>query len=740
MASPDSAPPPPARLQTALRAVFAVALAAELAAGRGTAVTAPLAVAVCLLPWRRLTGAQPADRGSPAWAWTVLAQGMAAASLATWALRLLDPPPAVLVGLPVLVTFPALLRGGWIAIVRPAARAAAALDAVIVALSVALAVWPWVVDVLAAPDVAAAVTSAVAFVVVAAVGALAAVSALRDAATRVALARLAVALLAFGVALLVPPDTALGAYRSGQAATAVGYALMALAAVHGQLRGPGDVLPRAWTGPPGGSAVVPLVVLLAFVANAVTTDVLGLTPSVVEAGLQVAVLTAVVTRVVVNSRSWRRTEAQLEVLAHTDELTGLRNRAWLHGTLERLLDPDVDSSGVGLALVDVDRFKMINDSLGHEAGDAVLRTVAERLRVVVADGDVVRFGGDEFLVLVPAGGDGPALAQRIVTELAAPMTVAGRELATTVSVGLATAGPDAEPATLIRDADIALYRAKDLGRNRVVVFDEALRTVSMRRLQLEQGLREALDDGSLTLAYQPVVAAATDELVGVEALLRWTHPTLGPISPGEFIGIAEDLGTIVELGNWVVERACRDLALLDGLIGPGALPHVSVNVSAVQLLIPDLVGRITATLATYGLGPDRLVVEVTESALLDPAGDAARTLAELHDEGIRLAVDDVGTGYSALAYLEALPVDVLKIDRSFTRQLTTPDGLRRSLVPTLVRIAERLGLLVVAEGVEEPAERDLLLAIGCDVHQGYLYDRPLDLDALTARLTTTVDA
>ncbi|MEU7474655.1 EAL domain-containing protein [Lentzea sp. NPDC042327] len=421
----------------------------------------------------------------------------------------------------------------------------------------------------------------------------------------------------------------------------------------------------------------------------------------------------------------RLMDSRLEHEATHDALTGLCNRTV---TINRL-SPAARAHRSGLTAVlfiDLDKFKVINDSLGHSAGDEVLRVVGTRLSRSSRRGDVVgRLGGDEFTVIA-YGVAGPeeahALAGHVRAELNRPITVQGRQLHVDASVGIVLADPsDArDGADLLRDADLAMYRAKTDGRGRIAFFDVELRDRIQRRLQLEQDLRRAPLSDQLWLAYQPIIDVATGRRTAVEGLLRWTHPRYGLISPGEFITLAEESDLINIIGAHMLHTATRELAVL--------APHLqlTVNLSARQLDDPWLVSAIRHATHEAGLPPESLCLEITESALMRDPALAARTLSALRDLGVRLAIDDFGTGYSSLAQLLTLPLDTLKIDRSFT------SGLGRSaeaeaIVTSIIAMAHAVDLSVIAEGVEQAEQLDVLRELGCDQAQGFLLGRPVPL-------------
>ena len=434
----------------------------------------------------------------------------------------------------------------------------------------------------------------------------------------------------------------------------------------------------------------------------------------------------------------REIEAQLVQQALHDHLTGLPNRALLIDRLTQVVAGLQRHPGtVAVLFIDVDRFKNINDSLGHEAGDDVLIALARRFVAAIRPEDTVaRFGGDEFVVLCP-GVDGLAaaldIAARLQEVVAQPMSVRGSEIVVSISTGVHTSTSAADrPGTLLRDADAAMYRAKRDGRARTVVFDEAMRTEAIGRLDTEIELRRAIASDQLDVHYQPLIDIATGALTGVEALARWQHPTRGSVPPTEFIAIAEETGLIVPLGEWVLDRACRQLHHWQYQHPDRHDLVMSVNLSGVQLRQPDLLERITAVLEDTAVDPHRLILELTESVLMDDPIETLRVLRDLKQLGLRLSVDDFGTGYSSLAYLKRFPVDALKIDRTFVDGLgTDPDD--SAIVTAVLALASALGLTSIAEGIETQAQLNALAALGCQRAQGFLLGRPApaaDLDEI----------
>jgi diguanylate cyclase (GGDEF)-like protein/PAS domain S-box-containing protein len=424
-------------------------------------------------------------------------------------------------------------------------------------------------------------------------------------------------------------------------------------------------------------------------------------------------------------------EEELSWQAHHDGLTGLPNRALfvqqLQGALDRRRSDPADRGHVAVLFVDLDDFKVVNDSLGHEAGDRLLGAVAERLRGVLRPADVIaRFGGDEFTVLLADVADEDAavgVVDRLACALRAPIVLDGEQRFVTASVGLSIAG-DEDPQALLRDADAAMYRAKAQGKGRHVVFDSSMRRAAVERLELEAALRHAVEREELVLLYQPLVALPDGRVKGTEALLRWDHPVHGRITPDRFIPLAEQTGLIVPIGAWVVHEACRE-----AVTWPDHLT-VAVNVSTRQLGTTDLADVVADALACSGLEPERLCLEITETALLSDVDGVTATLASLKALGVRLAIDDFGVGHASLLHLRRLlPVDQLKIDKSFVDGIVH-DAEDSAIVTGVVRLAQSLGLEAVAEGVETAEQAALLDAMGCPSAQGFLFARPLEPDGL----------
>ena len=448
-------------------------------------------------------------------------------------------------------------------------------------------------------------------------------------------------------------------------------------------------------------------------------------------------------------------EEQIAYLAYHDKLTGLPNRAMfdelLGLALARARRTDL---GVAVVSVDLDDFKLVNDSLGHEAGDALIGQLAERLRYATRETDLVcRPGGDEFLLLLadidrtppmPGGQDGAAIvaesiAVRAQQSLKEPFRVGDTELYLTASFGISVFPLDADDAIeLLKNADTAMFRSKKAGPGGYVVHtaDDA---DAMTRLSLSTRLRKAVEQKQWTLHYQPLIELTTGEMFGVEALIRWPEPSGGLVQPGEFIPLAEEMGLIEAIGDWVLEEICRQDAMWRA---EGLTLEMGFNLSPRQLWQPELVDRIVSPLVIAGMDPTRVTVEITESTAMTDPDRTVEILREMHDRGLRLAIDDFGTGYSSLARLRHMPVDILKIDRSFVRDI---DGNRDagSMVSAMISLATNLGMTPLAEGIETEAERRFLVDHGCELGQGYHFSRPVPPEEILAlhrrRALTVVD-
>ena len=423
-------------------------------------------------------------------------------------------------------------------------------------------------------------------------------------------------------------------------------------------------------------------------------------------------------------------EGQLVHQAFHDALTGLPNRALFMDRLERALArAERQNTAVAVIFLDLDNFKIINDSLGHEAGDRLLVSVAERLPHCVRTVDTVsRLGGDEFTVLLEDLTDiveVSVVANRIITQLLTPLVLHDREVFTAVSLGIAIShGEYGDPDDLLRDADTAMYQAKTGGKGRVVTFDRSMNTHALERLELETGLRRALENNEFRVHYQPIMSMENGVISGVEALVRWEHPRQGLIPPSKFIPLAEETGLILALGRWVLEESCRQAVRWEQESPETAHWVISVNLSARQIQQEHLVDEVARILRETGMAPERLKLEITESVMMS---DSEATLGKLHALkalGVKLAVDDFGTGYSSMAYLSTLPIDTLKIDRSFVNKIGAhPES--EAIVRTIVSLAKVLNLQVTSEGIETAEQHTYLQDLDCDWGQGYLFAHPL---------------
>ena len=429
----------------------------------------------------------------------------------------------------------------------------------------------------------------------------------------------------------------------------------------------------------------------------------------------------------------RKAQARLLQAAFYDALTGLPNRALFKDRLEVAFSRARGRDGLQFAVLflDLDRFKLVNDSLGHRAGDELLVQIARRLESCRRSGDTVaRLGGDEFTLLVENVGDTEEalrVADRVHRAMAPPFLVEGHEVFAAVSIGIALGGPATEhPDDLMRDADTAMYRAKVRG-SRQAVFDASMHQRAMAALRVENELRRALERGEMRVHYQPIVNLETGAVVGVEALVRWEHKERGLLAPCEFIPLAEETGLIVPLGGWVLEEACRNMSALPGHLG------LSVNLSGRQLLQPDLVEQVTGALSRASLDPKRLWLELTESMLIGNGAAALEGLERLRGTGAHLCIDDFGTGYSSLSYLHQLPIDALKIDRSFVKAMAD-DERKIKIVQSILLLGKGLGIEVVAEGVETHEQASTLRRLGCQRAQGFFFARPAPLHELALSL------
>ncbi|OYY93450.1 MAG: hypothetical protein B7Y41_11850 [Hydrogenophilales bacterium 28-61-23] len=435
----------------------------------------------------------------------------------------------------------------------------------------------------------------------------------------------------------------------------------------------------------------------------------------------------------------QRKQAELFYLAHYDHLTGVPNRTLLGDRLKQAcLDAERKGLLVALLFIDVDRFKNINDSLGHSFGDAVLRTIVSRLKTAARKSDTVaRIGGDEFVILMdnlndPEGAD--LVAERLLESMQTPVDLLGHSLVVTVSIGVAIyPRDDTDISRLMAKADAAMYEAKATGRNGFRVYVEGKALFDPSRLSLESELRQAIDQGDLELFYQPQVDITTQQLRGVEALVRWRHPVRGMISPLEFIPLAEECGLILRLGEWVLREACRQLHDWDER---GYAPmRMSINVSAVQFQQANFVVVLKTVLEESRVNPAFIELELTESVLMHNVEEVLVTLMEIRALGVSLAIDDFGTGYSSLNYLRRFPINRLKIDQSFVRDIEhTPAN--ESITKAIIALAESLSLEIVAEGIEKTTERAVLENLGCTEGQGYFFAKPLSATDVSVWIET----
>jgi diguanylate cyclase (GGDEF)-like protein len=420
----------------------------------------------------------------------------------------------------------------------------------------------------------------------------------------------------------------------------------------------------------------------------------------------------------------RRSEVKIEYMAHHDALTDLANRVLLNERLEQALGQRIHSEQmIAVHHLDLDQFKAVNDTFGHPVGDKLLKIVAERLRALVRDTDTIaRMGGDEFVIVqapITDPAEATSLAQRVIASISAPFEIDGHQAVIGASVGIAVGpGDGLRPDRLLRNADLALYRAKGDGRGTFRFFEPAMDLQMQTRRIMERDLRKALPAGEFELYYQPVVNLASSEISGFEALIRWNHPEQGVISPASFIPLAEEIGFIVPIGEWVIRQACATAARW-----PGDL-HVAVNISAAQFRSPGLMQVIVGALAASGLQPTRLEIEITETVLLHNKDATLAVLHQLRALGIRIAMDDFGTGYSSLTYLQCFPFDKIKIDRSFVKDITESTG-SLNIVRAVAALANGMGMTATAEGVETREQLDRITSEGCTEMQGFLFSKPL---------------
>ncbi len=427
---------------------------------------------------------------------------------------------------------------------------------------------------------------------------------------------------------------------------------------------------------------------------------------------------------------------RLQIANHSarhDDLTGVLNRAGFVEELTTRLGRDRQNQNV--LMIDLDRFKAVNDTLGHGAGDELVRKICTGMSAIIPPGSVLaRLGGDEFGVLVEAMTDEGihSLCTQMLKTCAQSRLISGHEVQVSASIGVARQGSIQSEVELMRQSDLALYAAKREGRNRYRIFDTALDKVTKYRLSIEGGLERALRSGQFSMAYQPIVTAKGGEILGLEALVRWESPEYGAISPAEFIPIAEETGLILDIGDWIARQALKECRRWNG-------PYVSINLSARQFLRHNVADRILRYAAEANVSPQRIQIELTETAIIDDVERAAHNLGVLRQAGVRVALDDFGTGYSSLVYLNQFAIDCIKIDKSFVDNITR-DHQSAMIVASVAKLAGSLGMSVVAEGVETEAQRQILMACGCGALQGYHFGKPMSAKEVTALLASSGSA
>jgi diguanylate cyclase (GGDEF)-like protein len=451
-----------------------------------------------------------------------------------------------------------------------------------------------------------------------------------------------------------------------------------------------------------------------------------------------------IANVLANAIERRTAEVRTQHEALHDPLTGLPNRNLFLDRLDHALTQSRrHDSVVAVLFLDLDQFKLVNDSLGHAAGDELLASVAPRLEQALRPGDTVaRFGGDEFAILaedISNERGATRVAEHIAEALTRPFILRQREHFVSASVGISIGGGGEAPEALIRDADAALYRAKERGRGGYEIFDEVMRSRVIEHMQTENDLRRALQRNELELHYQPILKLSDGSIVAMEALLRWHHPERGLIGPAAFIPVAEESRLIIPIGRWVIEQACLQAAEWQQRAPDSAPIGVAVNLSARQIADPQLVGSISAALRTSGLDAGTLRLELTESTLIEDTESVERTLQSLKELGARLVLDDFGIGFSSLGYLKRLPLSAIKLDRSFVEHLTE-DSDDAAIVHAVTEMAQALNISVVAEGVETEEQLQAVRALGCGYAQGFYFARPVPVGELEALLSEPLKA
>jgi len=533
-----------------------------------------------------------------------------------------------------------------------------------------------------------------------------------------------------------PPSTII------DAPYALAYVLFAACMLHPSMRQITEPMPPSEVAPRRGRLVAVVVALSVPAVIAAVRAAPRFSDRIVLTGIILALTVTASIRVMRALRAHAESEANLAYQATHDPLTQLPNRLAAEARLQHIANGGVSrGEQVALLFLDLDRFKLLNDTMGHSAGDELLVAVAQRLcDTLPAETVVARVGGDEFLVIledVMEVTEALETSERIRQAIEMPFPLRGNEIFTSVSIGVAFASDSAlatDAEGMVREADTAMYRAKDAGRNGVSVFDSSMRDRVEEQLTLERDLHVAIERNQLAVHFQPIIALPAGPVEGVEALLRWAHPTRGLIAPSKFIPIAEESMLIVDIGRWVLEQACLQLATLRAEMPLPDDLYVSVNVSARQLRDRNFVAIVRQALRESGLPAGALCLEITETMLMEEPTSSAALLATLRDLGVRISIDDFGTGYSSLAYAQRFPATSVKIDRSFVTELSLEDTAQESLVSAIVAMAGALGMRAIAEGVENVEQEARLIQMGCHAAQGYFYSKPVPAHHLPATL------